>query len=437
MQSDACAINIAMDAHPVRLVVEDDLERNRVTVFFRLILAIPHFIWIFLWTIGMVFVSIANWFVTLVTGRPATSLYGWTCAYVRYSTHLNAYVYLAANPYPGFMGEEGEYPIDLRLPESGPQARWKTFFRIFLVLPAFVLATALGGGGGFTYTSRSGGGSRLAGISARGALSGTCAVLGWFAILARGRMPKGLRDASAYGIGYGAQTLAYLLFVTDRYPDADPTAMLEGVDRPPEHVVRLVGDADDLRFSRVTVFFRLLIAVPHIAWLVLWGIATFFAVIANWFVILFTGTPASGLHAFVSRYVRYQLHVYAFIYLVANPFPGFDGATGRYPIDLVLPAVTRQNRWTAGFRILLAVPALVIGSALGYGLAIAAVLTWFVALARGAAPWGLRNYSAYALRYSAQANAYVALLTDVYPHASPLEGAPTPEHEFAEVAVAA
>ena len=29
--------------HPIRLVVNDDLQRNRLTVFFRLILAIPLF----------------------------------------------------------------------------------------------------------------------------------------------------------------------------------------------------------------------------------------------------------------------------------------------------------------------------------------------------------------------------------------------------------
>lgn len=423
--------------HPVRLVVRDDLERNRLTVFFRLILAIPHFIWIFLWSIAMVFIAIANWFVTLATGSPHKALHGWTCAYIRYSVHLNAYLYLVGNPYPGFMGEESEYPIDVKLPTPGPQPRWKTFFRIFLALPALILASALGGGSGFNYTSRSSGSSRYAGFSARGALSSTCALLGWFASMVRGEMPKGLRDASAYGVGYGAQSLAYLLFVTDRYPDADPTAMLDGVGRPPEHVIRLVGDADDLRLSRVTVFFRLLLAIPHIVWLLLWGIAAFFVAIANWFITLFRGAPARGLHGFLSRYVRYQLHVYAFLYLAANPFPGFDGAPARYPLDLELPGPSRQNRWKTGFRIVLAIPAFLVNSALSYGLLVTAVLTWFVGLARGAAPWGFRNFAAYALRYQAQTNAYLALLTDSYPHASPLEGAPTPEHEFAEAAAAA
>jgi len=429
-----------IDSHPVRLVVEDDLERSRLTVFFRLILAIPHLIWITLWTIAIFFVVLVNWFVTLFAGRPAKTLHGWTSAYVRYAAHLSAYLYLTANPYPGFTGEEGEYPIDVALPEPGPQKRWKTLLRLFLALPALLLASALGGGlfgGGMGGGGgRGGGNSQYAGVVSRGALASTCAILGWFAILARGSMPKGLRDAGAYGVGYGAQTAAYLLLLTDRYPDADPTAMLATVESPPEHPVRLVGDADDLRFSRVTVFFRLPLAVPHIIWLLLWSIATFFAVLANWFVTLFRGTPASALHRFVSRFVRYQLHVYAFLYLVGNPFPGFDGAPGRYPIDLVLPAPARQNRWKTGFRIVLAIPAILVETALGYGLLIAAFFTWFVALVRGAAPWGLRNYSAYALRYQAQTNAYVLLLTDAYPHASPLEGAKPAQQELFAVAAA-
>jgi uncharacterized protein DUF4389 len=418
-----------MHEHPVQLVVEDDLRRSRPTVFFRLLLAIPHFIWLFLWSITTFFAAIATWVATLVRGTPPAGLHRFMCAYVRYLAHLNSYLWLVGNPYPGFVGEEGEYPIDVKLPGPAPQARWKTFFRIFLALPAIVLSSALGGGGSLSYTrgkKRSFGGG--------GALSLVVAFLGWFASLVQGRMPKGLRDAGAYSVGYSAQMLAYLLFVTDRYPNADPTALLAGVDRPPEHPVRLVGDPHDLRRSRVTVFFRVLLALPHLVWLTLWAIALFFAVIANWFVTLFTGTPARSLHRFTAAWVRYRLHVYSFLYLTANPFPGFIGERGTYPLDLELPEPARQNRWKTGFRIFLVLPAAAVNSALGWALIIAAVFTWFVALARGSAPWGLRNLSAYALRYDAQTNAYLLLLTDAYPHASPLEGAATPQQEFAEAA---
>src|SRR4029079_4778085 len=116
-----------MDEHPVRLVVEDDLHRNRATVFFRILLAIPHLIWVTLWTIGVFFVSILNWLITLIAGKPPDGIHRFMASYIRYVSHLNAYLWLAANPYPGFVGEEGEYPIDIRLPGPSAQARWKTF----------------------------------------------------------------------------------------------------------------------------------------------------------------------------------------------------------------------------------------------------------------------------------------------------------------------
>jgi hypothetical protein len=342
------------------------------------------------------------------------------CSYVRYVTHLEAYLHLVGNPYPGFVGEEGEYPIDLRLPEPGPQNRWRTLFRIVLVLPALLISAVLLGGG--TYSASRSKGSGRASSSGTGGLATAIAVLGWFASLVQGKMPKGLRDAGAYSLGYSAQTLAFLLFVTDRYPYADPASMLDGVEPPPEHAVHLVRDPEDLRLSRLTVFFRILLAIPHVIWLGLWAIAVFFTVIVQWFITLFGGTPAAGLHRFLSKFVRQAVHVYAYISLTANPFPGFTGETGVYPLDLVLPEPGRQNRWKTGFRIVLVVPASIVSSALSGALLAAAVLTWFVALVRGSAPSGLRDLSAYALRYGAQVNAYLLLVTDVYPHASPLEG---------------
>jgi hypothetical protein len=142
--------------------------------------------------------------------------------------------------------------------------------------------------------------------------------------------------------------------------------------------------------------------------------------------------PPAGLHRFLSRYLRYSLHVSAFVYLVANPFPGFVGDPGRYPLDLELPGPEPQSRWKTGFRVFLAVPALLVNGALGWGLIVAAFLTWFVALVTGAAPWGLRNFSAYALRYSSQVNAFTLMITQAYPHASPLEGAAPEQLAFDE-----
>src|SRR5438874_928340 len=199
--------------HPVRLVVEDDLRRNRLTVFFRLLLAIPHIIWVLLWTIAVVVAAIVGW--------------------------------IAAHPYPPFAGEEDTYPVDVRLPtEPLPQRRATILVRIVLAIPALLVAAALGGSGGLRLPSRSRRGYTAGG---GGALTLACSILAWFTSVVRGWTAKGLRDASLYAIGYGAQTGSYVLLLTDRYPNADPTAMLAGVDRPPVHPVRLVGDPHELR----------------------------------------------------------------------------------------------------------------------------------------------------------------------------------------------
>jgi hypothetical protein len=198
--------------------------------------------------------------------------------------------------------------------------------------------------------------------------------------------------------------------------------------------VHLVGEAHDLRRSRLTVFFRLPLAIPHFVWLYIWSFLAYLVAFFNWFATLITGRPPRPFHRFLSAFVRYQLHVTAFVSLAANPFPGFLGTVGSYPLDLELPAEPqRQSRWKTFFRLFLSVPAWLVSVGLALALEIAAVLTWFAALATGSAPWGLRNLMAYSLRYSAQTNAFLYLLTDAYPHASPLEGEEAPRAQEPEL----
>jgi Domain of unknown function (DUF4389) len=416
-----------MDDHPVRFAVTDDLRRSRLTVFFRLLLAIPHFIWLILWSVATFFAAIAAWFAALFTTRVPAGIHGFLSAYVRYVTHLGAYVTLAANPYPSFTGEPG-YPVDVALPEEpAPQKRWTILLRLFLALPALILAGILGwsasGGGGGAQATQDSGDPKWTGTFV--GIAATCAFLGWFASLARGRMPNGLRDLAAYGIGYGAQAYAYGLLLTDRYPNSNPDEIGPAWSLRP-HPVHLVLE-DDGRRSRLTVLFRLLLSLPHLVWLVLWTIAAFFAAIANGLVALVRGRSAEALHRFLAAYVRYTAHVFAFLFLVANPFPGFTGEPG-YPADITIGGAERQNRWITLFRIFLVIPALFVAGALGGALAVAGFFGWFASLVTGRMPTGLRNLGAMAIRYHAQTNAYWFVVTDHYPYASPALQ-PPPEAE--------
>lgn len=182
------------------------------------------------------------------------------------------------------------------------------------------------------------------------------------------------------------------------------------------HPIRLMND-DDLQRNRLTVFFRLLLAIPHFLFVALWSIAIWFAVIVGWFATLFTGRLPDGLHDFSARFLRYLTRVYAYMHLVADPFPPF-GSGGTYPIDLEVDPPATQNRWTVGFRIVLAIPAMILASVFRSLLQVLAFVGWFYALATGRMSEGIRDLSAYVVRYEAQTTAYLLLLTDRYPSLS-------------------
>jgi Domain of unknown function (DUF4389) len=155
-------------------------------------------------------------------------------------------------------------------------------------------------------------------------------------------------------------------------------------------------------------------------WLFLWTVAALLAAIAAWFAALVSGQVPESLRRFLAAYVRYTTHVTAYVTLVGRTFPGFTGRAGSYGIDLVIALRERQSRWTILFRLFLALPALLVSSALDGALVVVAVFGWFYALVLGRTSDGLRNLGAVCIRYSAQTNAYVFLLTERYPYAAPV-----------------
>jgi uncharacterized protein DUF4389 len=180
--------------HPVRLVVTDDLKRSRLTVFFRLLLVIPHIIWWYLWGIAASVVLLVGWFAALFIGRLPDGMHNFLTKYQRYTTHLYAYLALLANPYPPFNGQPGIYTVDLHVDPPQPQPRWTILLRIVLAIPAFILAWVF---------------SQVRFI---------VSFLGWFVCIVMGRMPKGMRDLGLYCLRYEQQTTCYVWLLTKRYP---------------------------------------------------------------------------------------------------------------------------------------------------------------------------------------------------------------------------
>jgi hypothetical protein len=188
---------------------------------------------------------------------------------------------------------------------------------------------------------------------------------------------------------------------------------LPALDAPNPHPVHLVG-TDDLERNRLTVFFRLILAIPLVIWLTLWSLAVSFAVLAAWVVGLIAGRVPDALHSFMAAYTRYYTHVTAYIWITSDPYPGFTGVPG-YPVDLEIAPPTSQSRLTILFRLILVIPAAIVMSVLQQVGGIVAILAWFYALFTGQANKGMRDLQAYCLRYQAQTHAYFLLLTQRYP----------------------
>src|SRR5262245_47105455 len=85
--------------HPIGLIVTDDLQRSRLTVFFRLLLAIPHLIVVALWAIAVSIIVFVAWIVAIFTGRVPDGLHSFMAGFLRYSTRVTGYMFLLAEPF--------------------------------------------------------------------------------------------------------------------------------------------------------------------------------------------------------------------------------------------------------------------------------------------------------------------------------------------------
>ena len=183
-------------SYPVTFEADYVEQRNRLTAFFRLILAIPLAIWLYIYSIVALFAIVFAWFAIVFTGRYPAGLYEFVAGYNRFITRFTAYAALLCDPYPSFGGtDDPAYPV--RMNFEGPlesYSRAKTFFRIILAIPIVILRYVMG---------------LLLEIGAIGA---------WIVIVITGKMPRGLFDVMVLANSYTARSDAYLYLLTETYP---------------------------------------------------------------------------------------------------------------------------------------------------------------------------------------------------------------------------
>jgi hypothetical protein len=169
--------------------------------------------------------------------------------------------------------------------------------------------------------------------------------------------------------------------------------------------------------SRLTTFFRGLLAIPHLIAVLFYvfaaEIVTFFA----WFALLFTGRYPQGMYDFVAGALRYGTRVCGYVFLLTDEYPPFSGdAATRYPVDLNIgPPKAEYSRLKVLFRIILMIPVYIIAYAMQIVFEVGALLAWFAIVVLGRQPKGLQDMIVLGMSYHQRAYGYFFLLTEDWP----------------------
>jgi hypothetical protein len=171
------------------------------------------------------------------------------------------------------------------------------------------------------------------------------------------------------------------------------------------------------RRSRVTTFFRCILAIPQFFFAVVYAFAFYVVLIIAWFALLFTARWPRGLYDFAGGFLRYVTRLSAYLYLGVDEYPPFSGAEhNSYPVRVhIAPPLDHYSRVKVFFRPIYAILAIVIRYALGIVISVVAFLSWFAIVFTGRQPSSLQNALSFSLDYTTRADGLIFLITQTYP----------------------
>ncbi len=175
---------------------------------------------------------------------------------------------------------------------------------------------------------------------------------------------------------------------------------------------------------RATVAFRLILAIPHLVWIAVVSFGAFFVLVVAWFAALFTGRLPDGMARFLHQVLQYHVRLLAYLYLLRDDYPPFALSDSTYPVAVA----TRPgplNRVAVLFRLVLALPVLILTNWVGAGVILVLVVLWVVVLVTGRMPGTPALALGALVRFQARTYGYGMLLAAAYP--TGLFGDPEPQ----------
>ena len=169
--------------------------------------------------------------------------------------------------------------------------------------------------------------------------------------------------------------------------------------------------------NRATTFFRIILAIPWLIVGIAYYIAASFTHLVAWVAVVILGRYPEGLYKLNSGFVRYFVRTSAWVYLQTDEWPPFGISDDpSYPIRVdIAPRAERQSRLKAFFRIILALPMLIVSYAVNYVHLWIAVIAWLTIVFRGYLPEGINVAMTFCNSFYARLYGYIGLLTDAYP----------------------
>lgn len=208
------------------------------------------------------------------------------------------------------------YPVTLTVePMTAARNRMTTAFRLILAIPHIILV----GGVGFSASRGVGNGNTTSLGGETGLLGGVVwilAVVSWFTIVIGGEHITAIRQFTLFYLRWKARAIAYLMLLEDQYPPFG--------DLPYPTSITVVDPAGPR--DRVSVGFRLILAIPHFFLLFFLCIAWWLISIVAWLMILFTGEYPRALYDFALGVFRWFMRVEAYVLLLVDEYPPFSFA---------------------------------------------------------------------------------------------------------------
>jgi len=206
------------------------------------------------------------------------------------------------------------YPVAVTVdPPAGPRNRLTAAFRLLLAIPHFLLVGGVGlslvwPGHRNAIWSVGGNDGLLGGVAL------ILAVVSWFTLVLAGEHIVAIRQFTVFVLRWRTRAVAYAMLLADPYPpfgNAPYPAVLE------------VAEAA-LPRRRLTVLFRLFLAIPQLIVLGFVMIAWWITAIISWLVIVIAGSHPAGLQAFGTGCLRWMIRVEAYLLLLVDEYPPFS-----------------------------------------------------------------------------------------------------------------